>query len=195
LSGIIFRRTLDRVEKWISPVNMSGALDPGQIAAITLGVVASACDLRARRIPNLLTFGGAALGILFAVFAHGVSGLWISVGGWLAGCALFLPFWLLGGMGAGDVKLLACLGAWLGPEVTLWAALYASVAGGAMAVVVALVTGYLGEAVLNVQLLLAHFWKSGLKPMPQVTLQRSRGPRLPYALPIAVGVVAAIWLR
>jgi prepilin peptidase CpaA len=142
-----------------------------------------------------LTFGGAAIAIAFSVFMHGAAGLWISVGGWLAGTALFLPFWLLGGMGAGDVKLLACLGAWLGPEATLWAALYASVAGGVMAVAMALATGYLGEAVLNVRMLLAHFWTSGLKPLSPLTLQGSRGPRLPYALPIAAGVVAAIWLR
>ena len=174
---------------------MFGGLDTGQIVAVALGIVASFCDLRTRRIPNLLTFGGAAVAIVFSVFMHGPSGLWISLGGWLAGLALFLPFWLLGGMGAGDVKLLACLGAWLGPEATLWAALYASVAGGAMAVVMALATGYLGEAVLNVRMLLGHFWTSGLKPLSAVTLQGSRGPRLPYALPIAAGVVAAIWLR
>jgi len=171
-----------------------GTLETGQIVAIALGVVASFCDLRSRRIPNLLTFGGAAAAIIFSVFGHGVSGLWISLGGWLAGVGLFLPFWLLGGMGAGDVKLLACLGAWLGPVATLYAALYASVAGGAMALVLALATGYTGEALLNLRMLLEHFVKTGLKPLPAVTLQGSRGPRLPYALPIAVGAVAAIWL-
>ena len=174
---------------------MSGALETGQVVAIALGVVASVCDLRSRRIPNLLTFGGAAAALLFSVVSHGAAGLWTSLGGWCAGLALFLPFWLLGGMGAGDVKLLACLGAWLGPGATLYAALYASVAGGAMAIVMALATGYMGEALLNVQMLLGHFFKSGLKPLPAVTLQGARGPRLPYALPIAVGAVAAIWLR
>jgi prepilin peptidase CpaA len=98
-------------------------------------------------------------------------------------------------MGAGDVKLLACLGAWLGPAATVYAALYASVAGGAMALALALATGYMGEALLNVRMLLGHFVKSGLKPLPAVTLQGARGPRLPYALPIAAGAVAAIWLR
>jgi prepilin peptidase CpaA len=174
---------------------MSGTMDTGDAAAIALALVAAVCDLRNRRIPNLLTFGGAAAAVVFSLFTHGASGLWTSLGGWLAGLGLFLPFWLLGGMGAGDVKLLACLGAWLGPEATLYAALYASVAGGAMAIAMALATGYLGEAVLNVQMLLGHFMKSGLKPLPAVTLQGSRGPRLPYALPIAAGAVAAIWLR
>src|ERR1043166_695491 len=91
--------------------HMWGALDTGQMVAIALGVVASACDLRNRRIPNLLTFGGAVAAIVFSLLAHGAPGLWISLGGWVVGVALFLPFWLLGGMGAGDVKLLACLGA------------------------------------------------------------------------------------
>src|SRR5436190_14463152 len=112
---------------------MFAALDTGQIVAVVLGIVASFYDLRSRRIPNLLTFGGAAAAIVFSLVVHGLPGLWTSLGGWFAGFALFLPFWLLGGMGAGDVKLLACLGAWLGPQVTLWAALYASIAGGGMA--------------------------------------------------------------
>ena len=55
--------------------------------------------------------------------AGGLPGLGLSLGGWLVGCALFLPWFLLRGMGAGDVKLLAALGAWLGPRDALWIAL------------------------------------------------------------------------
>ena len=174
---------------------MRGGLETSQVVVLILGAVASWCDLRTKRIPNLLTFGGAVVAIVFSIVEHGASGLWTSVGGWLTGAALFLPFFALGGMGAGDVKLLACLGAWLGPEVTLWMALYAAIAGGAMAVVMAVATGYLGEAVLNIQTLIGHWRAAGLKPMPALTLDGSRGPRLPYALPITAGAAAAIWLR
>ena len=58
-----------------------------------------------------------------------------------AGIVLFLPFFLLRGMGAGDVKLLAALGAWLGPMQTIWLALFTSIAGGVMALVIATSTG------------------------------------------------------
>jgi prepilin peptidase CpaA len=174
---------------------MLGALEINQWVVVVLGVAASWCDLRTKRIPNLLTFGGAALAIVYSVIAHGLGGLWISVGGWLVGAAVFMPFFALGGMGAGDVKLLACLGAWLGPAAAAWVALYAAVAGGVMAVGVALATGYLSTAIFNTQMLLMHWRTSGLKPMTSMTLENSSSPRLPYALPIAAGAIAVIWLR
>jgi len=164
---------------------------------MTLVVIAVACafDLRTRRIPNLLTFGGAALAVLTAGAAHGLSGLEDALGGWLVGLVIFLPLFLLRGLGAGDVKLMACLGAWLGPSRALWTALYSALAGGVAAIVVGLATGYLRTAVDNLYLLLVHFRVAGVRPHPELTLERGKGPRLPYALPIAAGAIAAMWLH
>src|SRR5688572_2362189 len=92
--------------------------------ALAVGFVACVTDVRSRRIPNVLTFGAAAAALLFHLFVAGTGGLQTAVGGWLVGTVLFLPFFALGGMGAGDVKLLAALGAWLGPRETVWLALY-----------------------------------------------------------------------
>jgi prepilin peptidase CpaA len=175
---------------------MLRALDTSQVIVLILAAIACWYDLRTRNIPNPLTFGGAALALIYSLLTHGAAGLLTSLGGWLTGVALFFPFFMLGGMGAGDVKLVGCLGAWLGPEAALWVALYSMIAGGAMALALALATGYLGEALLNVFMLLGHWRKAGLKPHPSLTLAgSSRGPRLPYALPIAAGALAAIWLR
>jgi len=162
------------------------------LAILTL---ASVFDLRTRRIPNLLTFGGAALAILYSGAAHGLSGLAQAVEGWLAGLVIFLPLFALGGLGAGDVKLMACLGAWLGPALALWTALYGALAGGVAAIVVALATGYMRTAADNLYLLLVHFRVAGIRPHPELTLERGKGPRLPYALPIAAGAIAAMWLH
>jgi prepilin peptidase CpaA len=170
-------------------------MDITEVVAVSLAAVAGWCDVRTRRIPNILTFGGAALAIVYSVVTHGAGGLVISIGGWFTGALLFLPMYLLGGMGAGDVKLIACMGAWLGPHDALFTALYSSIAGGAMAVVVAVATGYLGEAFRNLWLLFAHWRVVGVRPLAELTLEQSRSPRLPYALPIAAGTVAAIWLR
>jgi len=170
-------------------------MNTSQAAALIVGAIACWFDLRTRRIPNLLTFGGAVLGIIYSFTTHGFGGLLISSGGWLTGLGLFAPMFLLGGMGAGDVKLAACFGAWLGPTTSLFVALYSALAGGVMALVVALATGYLRQALRNVWLLLAHWRVVGIRPLPELTLERSRAPRLPFALPIAVGVAAAIWLR
>jgi prepilin peptidase CpaA len=163
--------------------------------AVVIGAVACWFDLRTRRIPNLLTFGAAIAGIAYAIFAHGAAGLLTSVGGWFMGCALFLPFFLLGGLGAGDVKLVAAIGAWLGPIIAFWVALYAMMAGGILAVVLALATGYLRQALTNLSLLLMHWRVAGIRPLSELTLADARGPRLPYALPITVGTVVALWLR
>jgi prepilin peptidase CpaA len=163
--------------------------------ALLLGALACICDIRTRRIPNLLTFGGALLALLFAVAGDGPGGLRTSMEGWAVGLVLFLPMFLLGGMGAGDVKLLACLGAWCGPQQAFWMAIYAMVAGGVMAAGVAVATGYMRQAISNIWVLLKYWRVMGVRPLPELTLTNGRVPRLPYAIPIAAGAVAAIWMR
>jgi prepilin peptidase CpaA len=170
-------------------------MQANQVVVVILGAVACVCDLRTRRIPNILTFGGAALALVYAAVASGPGGALASLGGWAIGAALFFPMFALGGMGAGDVKLAACLGAWLGPAASLFIALYSALAGGIMAVAVALATGYFRQMFRNVWLLLAHWRVVGIRPLPEVTLEGSRSPRLPFALPIAAGALAAIWWR
>ena len=100
-----------------------------QIIAIVLGIVAAVWDLKSRRIPNFLTFGGALAAILVHGYVEGLSGAGWSVAGWLVGAAFFMPFFALGGMGAGDVKLLAALGAWLGWAMLPTIILLSSVVG------------------------------------------------------------------
>lgn len=163
--------------------------------ALAISLCACVSDLKARRIPNYLTFGGAAAALLVGLVLHGPGGLVFGVAGWCTGLAVFLPFFLLGGLGAGDVKLMACLGACLGPLLAVWTAIYAALAGGVLAIVVALGAGYLRTAVANVHLLLSHFRVAGIRPHPELTLARGSGPRLPYAVPIAVGAAVAMWLH
>jgi prepilin peptidase CpaA len=161
-------------------------------------VALAACvtDLTARRVPNVLTLGAAAGA--FGYFLAGPGGpaaLGWSVVGFLAGGLIFLPLFALRGMGGGDVKLLAALGAWVGPVPIVWVALYAALAGGVMAIIVALSRGYLRQAVTNVGSLLT-FWRvSGLGPHPALTIDSAASARLPYAVPIAAGLMVMLWLR
>lgn len=164
-------------------------------AAVALALLACVTDLRTRRIPNLLTFGAALAALVFFVVTGGMRGLGLSAAGWVVGLAVFLPFFLLGGMGAGDVKLVAALGAWLGPGKVVWVALYGGIAGGVLAILIAALHGYLRQAFWNLGYLL-WFWRtSGLRPLPALTLHQAKGPRLAYAIPIAIGMVATLWLR
>jgi prepilin peptidase CpaA len=166
-----------------------------QTAAIALAVVAAVWDLKTRRIPNALTFGAALLAIVAHGYAGGISGAGWSIAGWLAGVAFFLPLFALGGMGAGDVKLLAALGAWLGPGAVVWVALFSLIAGGVLGLGVALGYGYLTQAFANI-LWMFQYWRSeGPRPVPDVTLATHKGPRLAYAVPVFAGLLVTLWLK
>jgi prepilin peptidase CpaA len=162
-------------------------------AVFVVAAAAVTCDLRIRRIPNWLTFGAALAAFLYMGITEGLTGLGTAAAGWLVGAALFFPFFALRGMGAGDVKLLAALGAWLGPSETVWLAIFAAMAGGVIGVALALVSGYLGTALKNVWMMLTHWRVAGLQAVPGLTLSDSRAPRLAYAVPIAAGLVITLW--
>ena len=166
-----------------------------QSVVIVLVVIAAGWDLATRRIPNVLTFGAA----LAALFVHGWIAGWSGVGtslaGWAVGFAFFFPFFALGGMGAGDVKLLAAVGAWLGPAATVWVALSSSIAGGVMALVVAAFSGYLKQAYTNLFGLFMFWRTAGIRPAPEVMLSSQKGPRLAYAVPVLAGLMVTLWLR
>ena len=165
------------------------------VIALAIGFAACVTDVRTRRIPNALTFGAAALGLAFHGVVGGFAGLWTAGLGWVVGVALFLPFFMLRGMGGGDVKLLAALGAWLGPGGVFWLAIYATLAGGVMAVGFSVARGYLTTALRNLGQLLAYWAVVGPRPMPALTLERSDAPRLAFAVPMFIGTVVTIWLR
>jgi prepilin peptidase CpaA len=166
-----------------------------QATTVVIALIAAAWDLRTRRIPNVLTFGAALLAIVVHGFDAGLPGVGWAIAGWLVGVAMFLPFFVLAGMGAGDVKLLAALGAWLGPGQAAWLALFSLVAGGVIGLCVALAYGYLTQAFANIMWMF-QFWRSeGPKPVPEVTLATHKGPRLAYAVPVLAGLMVTIWLQ
>jgi prepilin peptidase CpaA len=118
-------------------------------------VTATVIDLRSRRIPNGLTAAMAGVGIGLA--ASGASG--ISLGGSVVGMALglllMMPGYVLGATGAGDVKLMAAVGALVGPQMAVHAFLGTAIAGGVLAVAVALSRRRLGDTIVGTGRLLA----------------------------------------
>ena len=165
------------------------------VAVVALAAAAVAFDLRSRRVPNVLTFGAAAVAVVIQGLNGGWPGVAAAVFGWLAGAALFFPLFALGGMGAGDVKLLAAFGAWLGPAGALWTGLIGALAGGVMAVVFALTRGYLRTALQNVGGMFRLWRVAGIRPVEGLTLESTASVRLPYALPLAVGALATLLSR
>ena len=165
------------------------------LASIVSAMAACLTDLRERRIPNSLTFGSALAALVYHAYTMGLTGLGMSVAGWFLGTLLFLPIFALRGIGGGDVKLLAAIGAWLGPSLVIWVALWGAVAGGVFALAVSAWQGYTHQAFRNIWGMLSYWRVMGIRPHPGVALDRSSGPRVPYALPMAAGLGITLWLR
>jgi prepilin peptidase CpaA len=125
------------------------------VVVLAAGVIASWIDLRSRRVPNLLTMPLACAGVLLAVI--GASGLTATdaVLGLLVGLGVMLPLHVLGGTGAGDVKLMAAFGALLGPAGVLGAFIRMAIIGGVIALGIAIQRGRLRETLNGTALLVA----------------------------------------
>ena len=132
------------------------AISSVAFAALSSGaLVATVVDIRVRRIPNALTATMAGVGIgLAASGASGIS-LGASVAGLLVGLALMLPGHVLGATGAGDVKFMAAVGAIVGPALVVSAFLFTAVAGGVLAVAVAVRRKRLGATLAGTGRLIA----------------------------------------
>jgi prepilin peptidase CpaA len=161
--------------------------------AVATVMLACFFDVTTSRIPNALTFITAAVALLFHAFAPAGAGWSHAVLGLFVGLLVFFPLFALGAMGAGDVKLMAAAGAWIGAASILYVALYGSLAGGVLAVILALRRNYLRKALTNLKLLATYWWVEGIKPLPALTIESKDSVRLPYALAIAAGLAVTLW--
>ena len=163
------------------------------LVIVALGVAGASWDVSTRRVPNALTFGATALAFVFSAMHGGWVELLSSTQGCMMGLVLLFPLFALGGMGGGDVKFIATFGAWLGPIGVVWTAMWAALIGGGMALAMAASRGYLRQALRNVGVLIGVWRTQGVGPVPGLTLADAAGPRLAYAVPIAVGAMVALW--
>jgi prepilin peptidase CpaA len=155
-------------------------------AIVAVTMAAAVVDLRTRRVPNWLTFGTAALGITMAMTHLDGVGVAGAFEGLLVGLLLMLPGHVIGRTGAGDVKLLAALGTLLGPKAVAMAFLYTAIAGGGIAVVVAMRRRRLRETLEGTATLVCTGGaNAGDLEKP------STNNRFAYAPAIAVGAVIA----
>lgn len=158
--------------------------------ALILPVLTAAvfCDLHSHRIPNRLCAIGLAAGLIGQFWSGGSEGLLAAVLGAGAASLAFMPFYVLRGMGAGDVKLLMGVGSILGPKAALFAAAFSLIAGGLGAIGFVLLRALQGAALTLGR---GDFARVGASIHAAATVARRE--RLPFALPIAVGSLAAWW--
>lgn len=154
---------------------------------LLLVAAAAINDLVSRRIPNLLLLAGlvAAL-VLHALSPEPGTALLACFGGAVLGLVLFLPFYLLRSMAAGDVKMMATVGAFTGPAVAFHIAIVAWCAGGVMALVIILFRGRLRLALNN----LRGIFQRAVFGLPSggETMTESAGS-MPYGVAIAAGTI------
>jgi prepilin peptidase CpaA len=160
------------------------AFPAGSLVCATISAV---YDVRSRRIPNFITLPAIGFGLLL----HAVFGGWrqlvtAAAGGLICGL-IFLVFYLAGGMGAGDVKLITAVGCMSGFPLIGYLLLLTAVAGGVMAIALALHRRQLMETWHNMRILAVHHKTMGLTPHAQFNISNERTLRLPYALAIAAG--------
>jgi prepilin peptidase CpaA len=157
------------------------------IAILVMGnVVAAGIDLRTRRVPNVLTMGMAIAGIAIAAAGDGRVGVLAALGGCALGAALMMPGHIFGATGAGDVKLLAASGTLLGPSLTLRAFVATAIAGGLLAVVVAVRRGRLRTTLEATRRLATRDADA------QEIEQQGGANKFAYAPAIAAGVITAL---
>jgi prepilin peptidase CpaA len=148
-------------------------------------------DVRTRRIPNLLTGPALLVGLVAHLAFGGAAGLSSAALGMAAAGGLLLPGWLMGWMGAGDVKLMAAVGAWLGFPLGVFAALATLMAGGVIALIVAARRGALKKSVWNAVVMGSWALTRGPQSAPPVTT----GIRFPFAPAVLAGSLIALWVR
>jgi prepilin peptidase CpaA len=157
--------------------------------------VATFTDLRSRRIPNWLVLPFLVAGIAVSGWMHGWHGILLSLAGLGVGSLLFGILCFMGGMGMGDVKLCAAIGAWIGPSQMLTALVMTGIAGGLIALCWAAVGGFMGELFSGTGELLFGLKKRGLRPHPDLVLDNPLTRKMPYAPAIAIGTLFSFFSR
>jgi prepilin peptidase CpaA len=154
-------------------------------------IVAAVIDGAILKVPNWLTFPFIICGWLNATLNEGIYGFGWSIGGTVVGMMLLLVLRNVGGMGAGDVKLLAGVGAWLGAVITLYAFAATAIVGGLMAIVMILRSGRWEKHYAMAHQILNE-WKTVRRPSELSKIARERKPTmtlLPYGIPMAIGSI------
>ena len=155
-------------------------------------IEAAIIDGRSLRVPNWLTYHFLIGGLIFAFAKGGSLLLLYSVAGALVGLFSLLPLYSIGGMGAGDVKLMAGLGAWIGPWLTAWAFACSAIVGAVLAVAMIVYSGAIWRHLAMIQTIAQELF-SIRNPVVLSERAAQRKPAmllLPYAIPIACGSIA-----
>lgn len=172
---------------------MFGAIDLFQVAVCFIAGVSIFTDLTQRKIFNWLTFPSMLIGIIFSMSSHGLlQGVLFSGSGILMGFALYSGIYALGGMGAGDVKLIMAFGAWLGWHTTVEAGLLAILLGGGIAILFLAFRGRLSSFISKMFLFFLPFF---IKDLEIHAFRVDQSLKMPFGVSIGLAAIWCVYLH
>lgn len=162
---------------------------------IVLLLIATVIDVRERRIPNWLVVSGIVIAALFHTSSPSGKGLLFAISGLCTGLAILFPIYVLRAMGAGDVKLMGTIGAFLGASGVIGASLATMAAGGLLAIAIAGCKRTLPQLFENLYIMLVqrHIRQMGGAATQAMPLPASVG-KMPYALAILTGTLVQLFV-
>ena len=168
-----------------------------QLALAALVITAAGTDLRRRRIPNWLTLSGVAAGLVLHTISGGLTGLKTAGAGMLLAFGVYFALYCLHAMGAGDVKLMAAVGALAGSSHWVEVFIFSALAGGICAVMLVIVKRRVRETVWNVGYILfelahfrAPFWRRS-----HLDVKNPTAMTMPHGVAIAAGTLVCLLLQ
>lgn len=161
-----------------------------QWALVLVLMVAVYTDWRWHRIYNWLTMPAFGLGLLLSLVMGGVPGLLSSLAGAGIAAVVFLLLYLFAKMGAGDLKLMVAIGAWLGYPLIVTVMIDVALVGGVISLLFAIRYGALRPVLRNLYYFVLAFFTPGAKP--ESVLAKSALPPFPYGVAIAIGTLIAM---
>ena len=163
------------------------------LVALALTIVAAAwTDFHEWRIPNRLLAPSAAAALMLSIFLPGGQGVMLSLLGAVAGIVIFLPLYLLKGMGAGDIKLMGVIGLYVGPDLTLDIALLTALIGGVWVIVLLNHELSTGRSKAFFESILRNY--TGEKNSHNKRYPQNKSLLIPYGVVIAIGTLVAVFI-
>jgi len=157
-------------------------------------LLATYTDIKKHLIPNVLSLGGIIIGVSIHSYQTGFDGFLFSLSGLAVGFFLFLPFYLLRGMAAGDVKLMAAIGTFMGPSITLAAVAGTLVCGAVLAIAYILIKGGAKPTLERYRTMFNTFFSTHRLIYIKPTNKDIGSMRFPYASAIMVGTFVGTYL-
>jgi prepilin peptidase CpaA len=171
---------------------------PASIVLVA-SLIAAVMDVWKFKVYNAFTVPLLLTGLAYHCVAGGVEGLQESLTGVLLGFALLVVVYAMGGMGAGDVKLMAAVGAWLGMPLTLYVFIISALASGAFAMVLVLLSGSVRETWIDLQVVLCriiafgHYLGADCRLESEMKRTDRRRRLVPFGAMVALGLAAVLF--